>query len=205
MQAMKIQRRSRGSSTLSGSRRHMGGGWWTARTGLFTPGKEARYPLTNADLVLWNRSRPPGVRFLSSSTAVTLQIHARLANRRGKRRTSRNCTIHQHAQCRFLRWPIVDMNVVPEGLYALYSAPSNHGNTIFVYSWMRKAPLISRFILLQKLDKYSRKLTGNIMHVYPRSEVLGIFCYTYGDRFILRVKKSYGVANPPPISSYFRQ
>ena len=62
----------------------------------------------------------------------------------------------------------------------------------------------SRFILLQKLDKYSRKLTRNIMHVYPRSEVLGVFCYTYGDRFILRVKKSCGVANPPPISLYFQ-
>ena len=116
----------------------------------------------------------------------------------------RNSTIHQHAHCRFLRWPIVDMNVVPEGLYVLHSAPSNQGNTIFVYSWMRKAALISRFFLLQKLDKYSRKLTGNIMHVYPRSEVLGVFCYAYGERFILRVKKSCGVANPPPISSYFR-
>jgi hypothetical protein len=96
------------------------------------------------------------------------------------------------------------MNVVPEGLYVLYSPPSNHGNTIFVHSWTRKAALIPRFILLQKLDKYSRKLTGNIMHVYPRSEVLGVFCYTYGDRFILRVKKSCGVATPQPISSYFQ-
>jgi len=42
------------------------------------------------------------------------------------------------------------------------------------------------------------------MHIYPRSEVLRVFCYTYGDRFILRVKKSCGAATPQPVSSYIQ-
>ena len=114
---------------------------------------------------------------MSSSAALTcISTFTSLVDEEAqKRRTSTNSNIHQQAHCRFLRWPIVDMNVVPEGLYVLYSTPSNHSNTIFVYSWTRKAALISRFILLQKLDKYSRKLTGNIMHLYPRSELLEYF------------------------------
>ena len=82
-----------------------------------------------------------------------------------------------------------------------------HQTTItpFLFTAEReRAAFISRFILLQKLDKCSRKLIGNIMHVYPRSEVLGVFCCTYGDRVILRVKKSCGVATPQQISSYFQ-
>jgi hypothetical protein len=95
---------------------------------------------------------PPGVRFLFSNAALTLQIHVCLANRRGSAEAKDFEKFHHSPTCRFLRWLIVGMNVMPEGVYVLYSAPSNHGNTIFVYSWTRKAALISRFILLQKLD-----------------------------------------------------
>jgi hypothetical protein len=34
--------------------------------------------------------------------------------------------------------------------------------------------------------------------------VLRVFCYTYCDRFILRVKKSCGAATPQPVSSYIQ-
>ena len=87
----------------------------------------------------------------------------------------------------------------------LYTAPWNHDNTISVGSWTRKAALFFLSILLQKLDKYSRRLIGNIMQDYPRSDVQVVFRYTYGSRFILRVKKPRDVATPPPISSYFKQ